>query len=181
MMSLTRWSPLREIEDLHSEMNRLFSSFEGNSKVAQTKGNGSDAGLMRTWSMPLDVAENKDELILKAALPGVDPRNVNIELNDQVLTLTAERQYESESDRNGYHWVEQQYGNFSRTVTLPTYADTEGITAQFNNGVLELRIPKKETARSRRIELQAGNTGQFEATPLPANNQANNAAAAANN
>ncbi len=145
-MSVVRWNPFRELETVHNEMNRLFSRTGGFGGF-----NGETQG---QWMLPLDVIETQDALKLKASLPGVDPKDVNIEVNDNVLTINAERRFEDKREEGGYHWVEQQYGTFSRSVTLPKYADSEKIEAHYNNGVLELTIPKRESAKPRRIELQ---------------------------
>lgn len=153
-MTLAKWNPWREIEELHSEMDRLFSRFTGQNG----SGTGNNLrGMMGTWVMPIDVVERTDDVTLKAALPGVDPRDIQVELEDNVLTLRAERHLEEQRDQGGTHWVEQQYGTFTRSLTLPSYADTEHIEARYENGVLEMKIPKRESAKPRKIELQLGN------------------------
>jgi len=152
-MSLVRWSPLREMDAMHNEMNRLFSRLGGSGGFNGAFTGGETTG---QWMLPVDVNETQDALKLKAALPGVDPQDVNIEVNENVLTISAERRHEDKVQDGGYQWIEQQYGSFSRSVTLPRYADSERIEARYNNGVLELTIPKRESAKPRRIELQAG-------------------------
>jgi len=154
-MVLTRWSPLREIEEFQSEMDRLFTRFagtNGNHSVAPNNG-----GLTGTWVMPIDVTERQDGIVLRAALPGVNPDDISVELEDQVLTLRAERRFNDNQGQGTRHWVEQTYGTFTRTLTLPKYADGENIQARYENGVLELTIPKRETAKPRKIELQREN------------------------
>lgn len=146
-MSLTRWSPLREMDSLQSEMNRLFSRFN------DADGNASEQSA-RQWLLPVDVSETQDALKISASLPGIDPKEVNIEVNDNVLTVNAERRYEDHGDDGGYRWVEQQYGSFNRSLTLPNYADADNIEARYNNGVLELTVPKKESAKPRRIQVK---------------------------
>jgi|ThiBiot_300_plan_2_1041538.scaffolds.fasta_scaffold26176_3 HSP20 family protein len=148
-MSLVQWSPFREMETLQSEMNRLFSRFNGDGENSRAQNGGQ-------WMLPVDVSETKDALKLKAAVPGVDPKDVNIEVNENVLTINAERRYQDEGEDDGYRWIEQQYGSFNRSVTLPSYADADNIEASYNNGVLELTVPKKESAKPRRIELKNG-------------------------
>lgn len=150
-MSVVKWSPFREMEAMHNEMNRLFSRFGG---IGGFEGGQSHGG--GQWMLPVDVFEGTEELTLKAALPGVDPGDVNIEVNDGVLTISAERKHEDKGEKDGYRWIEQQYGTFSRSLTLPRYADAEHIKAHYNNGVLELTVPKKESAKPRRIELEGG-------------------------
>lgn len=153
-MTLMTWSPMREMEEFQSEMDRLFSRFYGTNG---TTGRQNRQGLVGTWVMPLDVVEREDGIGLRAALPGVRPEDINIQLEDNVLTLRAERRYEQGQGDNGRHWVEQNYGVFTRQLTLPKYADTERIQASYEHGVLELVIPKRESAKPRKIELQLGN------------------------
>jgi HSP20 family protein len=162
-MSIVRWNPFRELEAMHNEMNRLFSQFGGvgglNSYNRANSGNA-NAGSANSsqWLLPVDVLETQDTYQLRTALPGIDPKDVNIEVNENVLTISAERRHEDKGEEGSYHWIEQQYGTFSRSVTLPAYADSEKIEARYNNGMLELTVPKRESAKPRRIELQASGT-----------------------
>ena len=160
-MSLVRWNPWREMEAMHNEMNRLFSRFSGvggfNSGESQAGPQGEGGADVNggQWLLPVDVFETPDALHLRTSLPGVEPQDVRIEVQDNVLTLSAERRYEDQSEEAGYRWIEQQYGTFLRSITLPKAADTEKIEARFRNGVIELIVPKKLSAQPRRIELQA--------------------------
>jgi HSP20 family protein len=147
-MSIVRWSPFREVETLNNEMNRLFSRLSGMSGFTSN-----ETGKTQ-WMLPMDVVETQDALKLRTALAGVNPEDVNIEINENVLTISAERRDNDQHETEGYRWIEQQYGTFSRSVTLPRYADTERIEASFNNGLLELVIPKKESAKPRRVQLK---------------------------
>jgi HSP20 family protein len=149
-MSVVKWNPWREMEAMSNEMNRLFSWVSGQEGF---RGDSKPGG---QWILPVDVTEKQDALTFKAALPGVSPEDVRVEVNDQVLTITAERRHEDKIEEGGYQWIEQQYGTFSRSLTLPRYADTTKIEARYNNGMLELTVPKQETAKPRRIELQTG-------------------------
>lgn len=145
-MSIVRWSPLREIAALHDDMNRLFSRFDG----------GEVAG-RQSWMLAMDVVENKNEIRLKAALPGLDPNDIHVQVEDNVLTVSGQRNFEDRAEEGSYRWIEQQYGSFSRSVTLPKYADTTQIKAQYQNGVLELVVPKREESKPRKIELNLTN------------------------
>jgi len=162
-MSMVRWSPFREVEALNNEMNRLFSRLSGtafsgmggfNSTESSSNGSSNSSHNDNQWLLPMDVVETQDSIKLRTALPGVNPDDVNIEINDNQLTLSATRHDEERLENGGYRWIEQQYGTFSRSVTLPRYIDTERIEANFNNGLLELVVPKKETVKPRRIELK---------------------------
>lgn len=144
-MSITKWSPFQELAALHDDMNRLFSRMDG----------GEVAG-RQSWMLPLDIYESKDALRIKAALPGLDPKDVQLQVDGNVLTISGHRHMEDRNERGEYYWVELQYGSFSRSVTLPSYADTMRIEAQFNNGMLELTVPRREESKPRRIELKVG-------------------------
>lgn len=163
-MSIVRWSPFREMEAMHNEMNRLFSRFGGFEGEQKSGGQ---------WMLTVDVIETPDALKLKAALPGIDPKDVNIEVNDNTLTLMAERRQEEKVEEGTYQWIEHQYGTFSRSITLPRHVDTEKIEARYNNGMLELTVPKKESAKPRRIELQTVSSN--EGRTLEAGSQSNGA------
>ncbi len=147
-MSVVRWNPFREFQAMQEDMNRLFSRFE--------TGSNGVAGDRQPWLLPMDVIENGDALKLRAALPGVDPKDVNIQIEDRTLTVSAQRHFEDKIEKDNHVWIEQQYGTFSRTVTLPQTADTEKIEARYYNGVLELTVPKAELAKPRKIELKFG-------------------------
>ena len=157
-MTLVRWSPFREMDAMQSEMNRLFSRFGGFNTDQFTRDQAQNQQSNENqWMLPVDVIETPDALKLKAALPGVDAKDVNIEVHDNLLTISAHRRHEEKVEADSYHWIEQQYGNFNRSLTLPRYLDTEKIGANYSNGLLELTIPKKETSKPRRIELQTEN------------------------
>ena len=147
-MAIVRWEPLRELSSLQTEMNRLFNTaFDGGGSVQRG---------LRRWVPPVDLVEAKDEFVLRADLPGMTEQDVNVELEDSVLTISGERKAESEERDEGFYRIERAFGQFSRSLTLPKGVDPAGITASFNNGVLEVRVPKPEQSLPRRIEIQAG-------------------------
>jgi HSP20 family protein len=145
-MAIVRWEPARELTNLQSEMNRLFSSFF-------EAGDGESA---RRWTPAMDLMEADDHLVLKADLPGVAEDDVQIEVRDNVLTISGERQAEHSEKRNGYYRVERAFGGFSRSLTLPDGVDADEIQATFDKGVLEVRIPKPEERKPRRISIGHG-------------------------
>jgi HSP20 family protein len=144
-MALVRWEPMRELNALQGEMNRLFNSFFDD-----------DAGnaRQRRWAPAVDLVEREDSLVLKADLPGMSEDDVQIEVRDNILTISGERKAEHEEKQNGYYRVERAFGRFSRSLQLPGGVDTSGIAASFENGVLEVTIPKPEERKPRRIEIQ---------------------------
>jgi HSP20 family protein len=147
-MALVRWEPVR-ITSLQSEMNRLFNTFFD----TPTTGNGSTT---RRWIPAMDLVETEDDFVLKADLPGLKEEDVNIEVDENVLTVSGERKAEHEDKREGYVRVERSYGSFRRSLTLPKGVDAEAVTANFENGVLEVHIPKPEERKPRRVAIQVG-------------------------
>jgi HSP20 family protein len=147
-MALVRWEPMRELNSLQGEMNRLFNSFFDE---------GTGGGERRRWAPAVDLLEREDSLVLKADLPGLTEDDVQIEVRGDVLTIAGERKAEHEEKQNGYYRVERSFGRFSRSLQLPDGIDTDRIAAAFDNGVLEVTIPKPEQRQPRRIEIGASN------------------------
>jgi HSP20 family protein len=132
-------------------MNRLFSAaFD-----APVPGNGG-AG---RWTPAMDLVETDDHFVLRADLPGMSESDVNIELEDNVLTVSGERKAEHEEKREGFYRVERSFGAFSRSLTLPKGIDPEAVTARFDKGVLEVRVPKPEERKPRKIAI-SGREGE---------------------
>ena len=147
-MTIVRWEPLRELGTLQSEMNRLFNTvFDG-----PTTG-GTGANTMRRWMPAMDLLESGDDFVLRADLPGMGEEDVKIELEDSTLTISGERKTEHESEGDGFYRVERATGAFSRSLTLPKGVDPEAVTAKFDRGVLEVRIPKPAERKPRRITI----------------------------
>lgn len=148
-MALVRWDPVRELDSLQSDMNRLFDRFFD----TRPAGNGAAA---RRWIPAMDLVETENSLVLRADLPGMTEDDVEIEVKDGTLTVSGERRSESEEKKEGYHRVERSFGRFSRALTLPDGVDTSKINAGFDNGVLEVTIPKPEETRPTRIQIGSG-------------------------
>jgi HSP20 family protein len=147
-MTIVRWEPFRELSTLQNEMNRLFNTVFD----APSPGNG---GTLRRWMPAMDLVETDDHFVLRADLPGMSEDDVKIEFEDGTLTVSGERKAEHESKSEGYYRVERAFGSFSRSLTLPQGIDPEAVTAKFDRGVLEVRIPKPEERKPRRIEIGA--------------------------
>jgi HSP20 family protein len=147
-MALVRWDPARELDSLQSDMNRLFDRF------FDTRTNGSSAG--RRWVPAMDLAETKDHLVLRGDLPGLTEDDIEIEIKDNVLTVSGERKAENEEKGEGYHRVERAFGRFSRSLSLPQGIDPEQVDAKFDKGVLEVRIPKPAEAKPTRVQIGKG-------------------------
>src|SRR4051795_13258811 len=151
-MAIVRWEPFRELATLQNEVNRLFNTaFDAPAPA----GNGNGSALRRL--MPaMDLVETEDHFVLRADLPGLSEENVNIEVEDRVLTVSGERKAEHETTKEGYHRVERAFGAFSRSLTLPEGVNAEAVEASFDRGVLEIRIPKPEQRKPRKISIGVG-------------------------
>jgi len=147
-VTIVRWEPLRELSSLQQEMNRLFNTVFD---APATAANG-----VRRWMPAMDLVETDEHFVLRADLPGLTQDDVKIELEDQVLTVSGERKAEHEENREGFYRVERSFGNFSRSLTLPKGVEADAVSASFDNGVLEVRIPKPKEAKPRRIEIAVG-------------------------
>ena len=148
-MALVRWEPVRELHSIQHEMNRLFDSFFD----TPARSNGSGA---RRWIPPMDLVETEDHFVLRADLPGLGEGDVRLEVQDNVLTLSGERHFEHDAKKEGFFRVERGSGSFSRSLTLPDGVDPDAIAASFDKGVLEVRIPKPEERRPRRVQIAVG-------------------------
>jgi HSP20 family protein len=150
-MALIRWEPVRELNTIQNEMNRLFNTFF---EAPTAPGNG--PAQTRRWIPAMDLVESNDDFLLRADLPGLGEEDVNIELEDNVLTISGERKAEHEERKEGYYRVERAHGSFSRSLTLPEGVDPERVKASFDRGVLEVRIPKPEQRKPRKVTISAG-------------------------
>ena len=155
-MAIVRWEPLREFSTLQNEMNRLFNTVFDSPAPA---GNGG----LRRWMPAMDLVESGDHFVLRADLPGLSEEDVNIEVEDRVLTISGERKAEHQADKDGFHRIERAFGTFSRSLTLPEGIDPEAVQASFDRGVLEVRIPKPEERKPRKITIGAGAPKTIEA------------------
>ena len=148
-MALIRWEPAREINSLQQEMNRLFGSFFDT--PTPSAGNGP-----RRWIPAMDLVETDEHFVLRADLPGMSEGDIDLSLEDNVLTVSGERKSEHEEKREGFYRVERAFGSFSRSLTLPEGVDGDAIAATFDSGVLEVRIPKPEQRKPRKLQIQVG-------------------------
>jgi len=150
-MAIVRWEPFRELATLQNEVNRLF-----NTAYDDAPASGANGGTLRRWMPAMDLVETEDHFVLRADLPGMSEQDVNIEVEDRVLTVSGERKTEHEATKEGYHRVERAFGAFSRSLTLPDGVNAEAVEASFDRGVLEIRIPKPEQRKPRKISIGVG-------------------------
>ena len=149
-MAIVRWEPFRDLVGLQERMNRVFDeALRGFTRTGAEE----DWALGGSWAPAVDVYEHDGNIVLKAELPGVDPKDVEIRLKNNVLTLRGERKVDGEVKRESYHRVERAYGSFSRSFTLPSVVDQDKIKAEYKDGVLRVTLPKKEEARPKQIAV----------------------------
>ena len=148
-MTIIRWEPTRELHTVQNEINRLFSSF-----FDTPTHNG--AGQLRRWVPATDLVETDTEYVLRADLPGLSQEDVSIELDDNVLRISGERRAEHEQREEGFYRLERAFGSFSRSLTLPEGVDADAIRAGFADGVLEVKVPKPEQRKPRKVAITVG-------------------------
>ena len=148
-MASVRYDPFRDLRSLQEEVNRLFST-----NLTRAFG---DEGIGRgAWAPSVDIYENKDQIVLEAELPGMKQEDFDLSIENSVITLRGERRFEKTDDSDNYHRVERSYGSFTRSFTLPQTVSAEEAKAEYTNGVLRVTLPKREEAKSRRIEVTGG-------------------------
>ncbi|HSK15600.1 MAG TPA: Hsp20/alpha crystallin family protein [Gaiellaceae bacterium] len=144
-MAYVRWEPFRELAALQNEMSRWMGQMGG----AVAPGNGQSS----TWLPAVDAWETEDELVLSFDLPGIPEDRITVELDDGVLTVSGERERSGEHSNDRFYRFERRFGTFSRSVTLPAGVQEDAIEARYENGVLEVRVPKPEEQKPKRIEI----------------------------
>jgi HSP20 family protein len=145
MAVLTRWDPFRELARVQEEMNRAFGGDERELFRA-----GESVG----WTPACDIYEDGEEIVVRAALAGVEPKDVEIRFENGVLTLKGERKLEKDNTRENYHRLELSYGTFTRAFSLPATIDSENIRAESKQGVLLIHLPKKPEAKPKSIQVK---------------------------
>jgi HSP20 family protein len=151
-MTVVRYDPFRDLRTLQEEVNRLFST-----NLTRTFG---DEGIGRgAWAPSVDIYENKDQIVLEAELPGMKQEDFDLSIENNVITLRGERKFEKTDETDNYHRVERSYGSFTRSFTLPQTVSAEGATAEYNNGVLRVALPKREETKARRIQVTGNEAG----------------------
>jgi len=149
-MAIVRWEPFRDLVGYQDRLHRLFEdSLRG---VARGPAED-DWALGGSWAPAVDIFEHEGNLVLKAELPGIEAKDVDIRLENNVLTLRGERHFDNEVKRESYHRVERSYGTFSRSFTLPSVVDQEKIKAEYKDGVLRVTLPKKDEAKPKQISI----------------------------
>ena len=145
-MAIVRWEPFRDLLTTQREFDRLF-------KEAFSPMSGETELSTRSWAPPVDIYETEDAIVLKAELPGVDAKDVEVRVEDNTLYLKGERKFEKEVKEQNYHRVERSYGSFARSFSLPNSIDADKVKAEFKDGLLTLTMPKREEAKPKTIKI----------------------------
>ena len=148
---LTRWDPFQEMLNLRRTVDRLFDNIGPEREWSQT-----------IWGLALDVVENKDEFVVKASIPGINPDDLDISYTDDTLTIKGEIKSDHEIKENQYQLRERRYGSFARSISLPTKVKGDAIEAAYQHGVLTLRLPKAEEVKPKRIAIKVGDQKMIE-------------------
>ncbi len=143
MFEIIPWRARRELELLHREMDRLWRSFFGEGTL----------GFPERWSPSLDLTENNGSLVVKVELPGIDPKDISIDLSGDILTVRGEKKQEKEEKEKTYHLLERGYGSFVRRVRLPVKIKEDGIKASYKDGILKIAMPKAKEAKKKEIKI----------------------------
>ena len=145
-MPIVRWEPFRDLVTTQDRFNRLFN--ETFSRVFGDEGTSSKA-----WLPPVDIVENDNNVVLKAELPGINPNDIEVRVEDNTLYMKGERKFEKDVKEENLHRVERSYGSFNRTFALPSSIDADKVQAEYKDGVLTLTMPKREEAKPKTIKI----------------------------
>ncbi len=146
-MAIVRWDPFRELADVQNRMTRLFDDFYGR--------HGEDDVMRRgAWIPPVDIFEKDHVVTLKAELPDMQRSDIDIRVENNTLTISGEKKIEKDVKEEDFHRVERTYGHFTRSFSLPATIDTEKVSADYKNGVLTVKLPVREEAKPKQIQVQ---------------------------
>src|SRR5499427_9621810 len=145
--TISRFDPFRGESALQQQINRLFTEAFDRS---------SEEGNLTTWAPPVDIYETEHELVVKADLPDIKPEELDIRVENNILTIRGERKFEKKVDEKNYLRVERSYGSFARSFSLANTVNSEAIKADYKDGVLTLSIPKREEAKPKQIKVNVG-------------------------
>ncbi len=154
MTLLTRWDPFRDLYSLQNRMNRLFEEqYGGGREESLTAG---------AFVPPVDIYEDEHSVQLKLEVPGIDEKDLDVKVENNTLTITGERKFEKEEKEENFRRVERRYGSFTRSFTLPNTVSTDDINAQYNNGVLTIKLAKRAEAKPKQIKVNVSSQKTLE-------------------
>jgi HSP20 family protein len=148
---LTRWDPFQEMLNLRRTVDRLFDNVNPDREWQPMQ-----------WGLAVDVAENKDDFVVKASIPGINPEDLDVSYADDTLTIKGEIKSDNEYKEDQYHLRERRFGSFARSISLPTKIKGDAIDASYQNGVLTLRLPKAEEVKPKRIAIKVADQKMIE-------------------
>jgi HSP20 family protein len=151
-MSMTRWEPFHGLNTLQEQVNRLFED-----SVTRTRSGQAE---LVSWAPAVDIFETENELVVKADLPDVQEKDIDVRVENNTLTIRGERKFNNEVHEDNYLRVERAYGTFTRSFSLPNTVNTEGIHAEYRSGVLSVRMPKREETKPKQIKISVSENGK---------------------
>ena len=154
MATMTRWDPFQDLRSAQDEMTQMRPMLAHALGLHTQQGN--DRARTTAWAPALDISERKDAYLVTVELPGVEADDLDITLEDGLLTIQGERHFANDSSEQQFHRVERRYGAFRRSITLPAHVMADGIQASTDNGVLQILVPKMEEATPKRIQVRPG-------------------------
>jgi len=146
-MALVRFEPFRGLFNSQDRFNRVLSQ-------AFSQAFGDEESKLGSWAPAVDIFETDENLVVKAELPGVDPKDVEVRVEDSTLYLKGQRKFENEVKDENYHRIERSYGSFTRTFALPSSINADKVAAEYKDGMLTLTLPKREEAKPKTIKIQ---------------------------
>lgn len=153
MKTLEIWNPFHELDEVQNRLSTFFGGFPEFGKFPKRLfGNGDKA--LPDWAPQVDISENDKEYLVKADLPEMKKEDVEVTVENGVLTISGERKTEKEEKKKKFHRIERSYGTFLRTFTLPEGADSAKIAAEFKDGVLKVHLPKSPVSKSKPVEVK---------------------------
>ncbi|MFB2979553.1 Hsp20/alpha crystallin family protein [Microseira sp. BLCC-F43] len=158
-MPLIRWQPFHEMESLRRQMDQLFDEFAGMNRETSSK----------TWAPAIELKDENDHLVLRAEIPGVEGKDLDIQVAREAVSISGEHRYEKKTEEKGFYRSEFRYGSFQRTIPLPVPVENDKVQAEFKNGILTLTLPKAEEVRRKVFKVNLGDSQS--AIPASENNQ----------
>ncbi len=152
MNTITRWDQSRGLTSLQDQVNRLFEDNFTRDRSAHAD--------LATWAPPVDIYETENELVLKADLPGLQDKDIDVRVENNMLTIRGERKFEKDVNEDDYLRVERAYGPFTRSFSLPNTVSSESVRAEYRNGVLILHMAKREESKPKQIKISVSGNGK---------------------
>ena len=148
-MAITRWDPFRDVLTLQNRLNSLFQDYNRGQ-------NDGDVVSTAAFVPPVDIYEDEHKIVLKLEVPGLKQEDLDIQIENNTLTVRGERKFEKEEKEENFHRIERRYGSFFRSFTVPTTVNTEGVKASYDSGVLRIELEKRAEAKPKQIKVQVG-------------------------